>query len=125
MAYLMSEDTAQWIKEQKKYDVSSKKRRGWILGTGGGGTGGVSVCRITGGNPIEGYTAKAFDSMKALRESSAASGRSVRIFPCEIGLDASLPSGTIVLCHETVCAITGGSEDTHQQEEEEEQQGGN
>lgn len=121
MAYLMSEDTVRWVNEQKKYDTSSKKRRGWILGTGGGGMGNVSVCRITGGDPINGYTARAFPSMKALRESTNASGESVRIFPCEIGLDAKLPTGTIVLCHDMVCALTGGSEDTH----EEEQQGGN
>lgn len=115
MAYLMSEDTAQWIKEQKKYNTTSGKRRGWIFG-GGAVTETVSVCKINGGNPVAGYSAIAYPTMAALRDEEG--GELVKIFPVEIGLDAALPQGTIVLCHKVQCRVTGGSENAEPEEQE-------
>lgn len=108
MAYLMSQETKDFVdKLRNSNSMVSKKRRGWIFqGTGGGES--VSVCKINGGNPITGYSAIAYPSMAALRDEQG--GEPVTIFPVEIGLDATLPRGTIVLCHKVQCRVTGGSE---------------
>ena len=61
----------------------------------------IWVCLITGGDPLTGYSALAYTSMTNLRKDDGTIGVPTTIFPCEIGLDAYMPSGTIVLCHET------------------------
>ncbi len=114
MAYLMSQQTKDFVDRLKNTNsMLSKARRGWIFqGTGGGGD--VSVCQINGGNPLAGYSATAYPSMAALRDPDG-EGKIVTIYPVEIGLDAVLPQGTIVLCHTIQCAVTGGSENSEQQ----------
>ncbi len=108
MAYLMSQETKDFVDRLKNTNsMLSKARRGWIFqGTGGGES--VSVCKINGGNPVAGYSAIAYPTMAALRDEE--DGELVKIFPVEIGLDAVLPQGTIVLCHKVQCRVTGGSE---------------
>lgn len=125
MPYVVSNDTAQWLDGVKsRGDLTSRQRRGWILPDGGGGTENVRVCLITGGDALTGYTARAYASMVELRrDTEGTGGEVVTIFPCEIGLNSYLPEGTIVLCHSTMCRVTGGTENTEAEEEEEEQQG--
>lgn len=114
MAFLVSNDTANWINEQRrKGDLTATPRRGHILGNGGGVPGNVSVCIITGGNALQGYTARAYQTMTELRrDTGGTAGTPTTIFPCEIGLDAYFPEGTIVLCHDVICRVTAGSENT-------------
>lgn len=114
MAYLVSNDTAQWIKAQRANGTLSQRQRRYLPCAGGGGKSSeIAVCIITGGTPLTGYTARAYPTMKALRaDSGGTAGTSTTIYPVEIGLNASLPAGTVVLCHSVICRVTGGTENT-------------
>lgn len=129
MSTLISADTANFIKGLKNTsNLRRRNRREKLQGGGTGAPGNVKVCEISGGDALTGYSATAYPSMTALRENTGGTG--VTIYPVEIGLNSYLPQGTIVLCHESLCRVTGGSENTHDdevetEEEEEQQQGGN
>lgn len=117
MATLVSNETGEFIKSLKNTgSLLRRDRREKLQGNGTGG-GNVSVCEIDGGNPLSGYSATAYPSMAALRDPNTM-GTSVTIYPVEIGLDAALPQGTIVLCHTMQCAVTGGSENAEPEEQE-------
>lgn len=119
MAYLLREDTAKWLDRQVHgHNVTGRPRRGWVLGDGGSGD--VAVCYITGGDALTGYNARAYPSMAALRDDTAGTaGEAITVYPCEIGLDGHLPAGTVVLCHQVLCRVTGGSENAEPEEPEE------
>lgn len=119
MAYLLKDDTAQWLDRQVHgHDLTGHRRRGWIFSDGG--LGNVAVCYITGGDALTGYNARAYASMADLRDDTTGiEGKAVTIYPCEIGLDGHLPAGTVVLCHQILCRVTGGTENAEPEEPEE------
>ena len=123
MAYLLSEDTAKWIDGQRRrHDNTATPRRGWI--DGGHGTDGTKVAKITGGDALSGFTAQVYDSIAQLmRDTTGTGGQARVVYPVEIGLDSSLPPGTVVLVHDIEIAVTGGSENTHTGDEQEEEEG--
>lgn len=115
MAYLVSNDTARWIGEQRrKGNLVGTPRMGHILQKEMMSSE-VWVCRILAGDAINGWDVKAYRTMAECRADPAGdAGRDAKIYPCEIGLDSYLPAGTIVLCHLLMCRITGGSENENQ-----------
>jgi hypothetical protein len=55
--------------------------------------------------------------MADLRDDTAGTaGEAITIYPCEIGLDGHLPAGTVVLCHQVLCRVTGGTENAEPEE---------
>ena len=111
MAYLLSNDTAQFVDKLKKSYSSVKKRRDFPLLNNVSGLDDVYVCRITGGNALLGYTARAYKTLEELRaDELGTGGMHVMVFPLEIGLDGRLPAGSIVLSHVVPCRVTGGSD---------------
>lgn len=112
MAYLVGEETKNWIQSQRTHE-GGRERRQYIprfqTRGGGGGSGDVRILRITGGNALEGYTVSVYQNyvQAALDQSEG----TARFFPTEIGLDGDLPYGTVVVGHKVQLSITGGSED--------------
>lgn len=118
MAYLMSQETKEFVDKLKStHSMISTPRKGWIFGGESLGIGNVAVCYITGGTALTGYNAKAYPSMAELRDDGGrVGGKAVTVYPCEIGLDGHLPVGTVVLCHEVLCRVTGGTENAEPEE---------
>lgn len=110
MAYLVSDSTAQWLRESMGTQTAGNRRQYLPrFQTRGGGTAdGARILQITGGNPLHGFSALAYPTYDAY--SSGQSGTPCTYFPADIGLGGTIPVGTLVIGHPVNVRITGGSE---------------
>ncbi len=111
MAYLVSENTAAWLKEQMGAQTAGRRRQFLprFQTRGGGGTAdGAKLIQITGGDPLTGFTGRAFSSWGEY--ASGTNWKTCLYFPADIGRGGDLPNGTLVIGHPVNVHFTGGSE---------------
>ncbi len=110
MAYLLSDKSAEWLREQMGREGEPRKRQyiPRFPSRRGGGDGSAKILKITGGDALHGYEVDVFEGYRQYLDNQT-EGEAV-FFPTEIAMDGELPLNSLCVGHSMELLVTGGSE---------------